>query len=173
MSRDYPDWVSVDRAADGKRRFTGRMALANFERLVDLLDHPEAGDCIEFEMQFWRDSDGTARLDLRVWGRLPLTCQRSLKRYLQAIDSRAELAVVADEDAIAALSPDLEPKIAADGRLTLAELVEDELLLALPLVPKDPAQPPVVDVQVGGGQRPDKKAGGAFAALESLRRRSD
>jgi uncharacterized protein len=37
---------------------------------------------------------------------------------------------------IETLAPEYEPLVSADGRVALKELVEDELLLALPLVPR-------------------------------------
>jgi uncharacterized protein len=99
-----------------------------------------------------------------------MTCQRTLKRFAQPIDSTSDVAVVASESEADALPEDLEPKLVPDGRLRLVELVEDELLLALPLVPRDPASEPVGEAEQADDE---SEASGPFAALEKLRRGRD
>jgi len=170
MSRDFPDWIDVDRASQARRRFGGRIGLASMTRLADLIDRPGSGDEIAFELALDRDRQGVARIEVRVSGRVPMICQRTLKRYWQAIDSRSTLALVADESQVDRLPEDLEPKIVPDGRLKLADVVEDELVLALPLVPRDPASVPVEPVSevevtpsAGGGEK------SPFAVLETLK----
>ena len=117
-------------------------------RVLDLLDKPGPDDEIGFEISAGLEKLSGAgdivRLAVRVHGSVPMTCQRSLKRYRQPIDSHSSVAVVASEDQLSALPEDLEPKLVPKGRLKLVELVEDELLLALPLVPRDPDSSPVV-----------------------------
>ncbi|PKL94964.1 MAG: DNA-binding protein [Gammaproteobacteria bacterium HGW-Gammaproteobacteria-8] len=176
MSRDFPDWVDVDRAVEGRRRFAGSLALGKMPRLLDLLDAPEPDAEIDFEIDAWRDDQGTARLDVRFSGALPLTCQRSLERYLHVIDGSSSIAVIEDEAALAGLPENLEPKLSEKGRLKLIELVEDELLLALPLVPRDPALESLEqDLQAGPlPAAPVEEEASPFAALAGLKRgRSD
>jgi uncharacterized protein len=170
MSRDFPDWIDVRRAAQAERRFAGEARLEWMPRVLDLLAEPGAGDAIGFEVSASSDEQGVARLRVHVHGSVPMTCQRTLARYPQPIDSESDVAVVASEVEIDALSEDLEPKLVPDGRLGLLELVEDELLLALPLVPRDPASEPVGQAEDAGGE---PNASGPFAALEKLRRDRD
>ena len=143
MSRDYPDWIQAERAAQARRSFAGSMPLSRLKRVRDLLHAPEADDEMGFECKVWRDDQAIIRIDCTLTGQVPMRCQRSLKRYLQPIDSKSSLAVIVSEAELDGLPDDLEPKICADGRLNLAELVEDELLLALPLVPVDPQTEPM------------------------------
>jgi uncharacterized metal-binding protein YceD (DUF177 family) len=97
-------------------------------------------------------------VDLHVEAMLPLVCQRSLEIYLEPVVRHSMLAVVegvAEQD----LVPEhYEPVLAEQGRLALLDLVEDELLLALPQVPRKPE--PV------GAQRSDYRdiAGGEVVA---------
>jgi uncharacterized protein len=178
MSRDFPDWIDVQRSAQAGRRFAGRARLEWMPRVLDLLDSPETDDTIAFEVSAQRDEQGAARLRVQVTGEVPMMCQRTLRRYAQHIDSESEVAVVASEREIDELPEELEPKLVADGRLRLIELVEDELLLALPLVPRDPASEPV-DAAAGvehGGSAAGAAASddaGPFAELKRLRRDRD
>lgn len=177
MSRDFPNWIDVGRAAQAGRRFAGQARLEWMPRVLDLLDSPAAEDAIAFEIAASCDEQNVARLDVHVHGEVPMICQRTLKRYWQAIDSAAPVAVVADEAMVAGLPENLEPKIAPEGRVRLVDLVEDELLLALPLVPRDPDSAPVDDAGGGFGDGPGSEAGeqeprGPFAELARLRKGS-
>lgn len=67
---------------------------------------------------------------------IPLQCQRCLGIVEVSVDSAARVAIVKDLAAADALEADLDPFIAADGRLALRDLAEEQLLLALPLVPR-------------------------------------
>jgi len=101
---------------------------------------------------------------------VPMTCQRTLKRYWQPIDSHSSVAVVAAEDQVSALPENLEPKLVPEGRVKLVELVEDELLLALPLVPRDPASAPVENVGDSFDSVEPDESESPFAELARLRK---
>lgn len=184
MSRDFPDWIDVERAAQAGRRFAGGARIEWMPRVADLLDAPAPDDEIGFEISAALDKSSGAgdivRLDVWVHGSVPMTCQRTLQRYQQPIDSHSSVAVVASEDQLSALPEDLEPKLVPEGRLKLVELVEDELLLALPLVPRDPDSAPVEnagdrfesaepDENDDGGNKRDNP----FAELARLRTKKD
>jgi len=174
MSRDFPDWIDADRAAQAGRRFAGDARIEWMPRVVDLLDAPEADDVIAFEAAASLDkSPGNAqivRLSVRVHGAVPMTCQRTLKRFMQPIDSHSEVAVVASEREAEGLPEDLEPKLVPEGRLKLVELIEDELLLALPLVPRDPDSAPVENAGDAIERADSDERDNPFAELARLRR---
>jgi len=174
MSRDFPDWIDVERAAQAGRRFAGEARIEWMPRVVDLLDEPAPDDEIGFEISAELDgSSGAAdivRLDVQVHGVVPMTCQRTLKRYWQPIDSHSSVAVVAAEDQVSALPENLEPKLVPEGRVKLVELVEDELLLALPLVPRDPASAPVENVGDSFDPVEPDESESPFAELARLRK---
>jgi len=172
MSRDFPDWIDAERAGQAGRRFAGEARIEWMPRVLDLLDAPTADEVIGFEVAASLDDEAIVRLEVHVHGSVPMTCQRTLRRYRQPIDSRSAVAIVASENEVAGLPDDLEPKVVSEGRLKLVELVEDELLLALPLVPRDPDSAPVVEagdrfdsVEADEGDNP-------FAELARLRGRN-
>lgn len=169
MSRDFPDWIDVERAADANRRFGGQAPLAWMPRLTELLEKPGADDTIGFEISAWRDRNKAVRMDVHVFGGVPMLCQRGLYRYVQPVDSETSVVVVADEDELAALPEELEPKVVAGGRLKLVELVEDEVLLALPLVPRDPEADPVTPESAPVASAPQAASENPFAALAGLK----
>ncbi len=125
-----------------RRRFDGRMPLAAMARLRDLLADTEGE--VRFALEFGHDTLQVPFAELRIDADLPLVCQRSLQRFLQHVSLHQRLALVrdagdSDEDIEAALPPGYEAlQVGDDGMLRPAELVEDELILAVPLVPAMP-----------------------------------
>ncbi|MBV6416115.1 MAG: hypothetical protein CMLOHMNK_00646 [Steroidobacteraceae bacterium] len=77
---------------------------------------------------------GLAVVDLEVDASVPLTCQRCLAPMAWPVASRAHIAIVADVDTADRVAPEFETVLAPDGRITVGDLVEEELLLSLPIV---------------------------------------
>jgi uncharacterized protein len=133
MPADWSRPVDVDRLADAGETRDFDADLAGFPRLADQLARPGARA---------RGSLSVARerrvpvVEVEVHARLPLTCQRCLGVVEVPVDSSARVAIVPDLAAADALDADLDPHLAADGKLALRDLVEEQLLLALPLVPR-------------------------------------
>lgn len=144
MSRDYPDWIDALKAAQGRRRFAGSVAVARLDRLHALIAAPDQGG-LGFAVSFSLDAHGNICADLAVSGELMLICQRSLAPYQQAINSRSMLGIVSDERALEALPADYEPLLAEQGRVRIEDLVAEEVLLSLPLVPHAPDSSPIGD----------------------------
>jgi len=96
---------------------------------------PEGGGAVDFEVDFSRNEHNQVRVDLSITAKLPMQCQRSLETFEQAIESRSVIGVVASEGDLAELPVDYEPRLCPDDRLSLVDLIEEEVLLSLPLVP--------------------------------------
>ena len=81
-------------------------------------------------------------LQLRWSAQVPLHCQRCLEPYLEPLHDERWFRFVADEaSALAEDEVSAEDLLVWQPRFDLLELIEDELLLALPLVPMHPACP--------------------------------
>ena len=84
-------------------------------------------------------SHGTSRDGRRcsdTWrGVLPLICQRCLERFDWSFDTRFETVVV---DSGQVETGGLDALVCSSGRIELARVIEDELLLALPNAPVHP-----------------------------------
>ncbi len=79
---------------------------------------------------------GLATLTGSVRGTIETTCQRCLQPMTIEMAIDVKLALVENESRLDELPADLDPLIVGDGESTsLADLVAEELLLALPLVP--------------------------------------
>jgi uncharacterized protein len=80
-------------------------------------------------------TQGLAAAELTVRGTATLECQRCLRPLSVAVDTVVQVALVASEADGARVPPQLEPVLAPGGRISIGELVAEELLLALPIVP--------------------------------------
>lgn len=158
--------------AAARRSFDGRLPLASMARLRDLLADTE-GEA-RFALEFGHDALQMPFAELRVDADLPLICQRSLQRFLQPVTVSQRFALVRgsdgdEEDIEASLLPDYEVlQLAEDGMLRPAALVEDELILAVPLVPTMPGSE---SVERDWPVPPEEEArANPFAALALLKK---
>jgi uncharacterized protein len=170
MSRDYPDWINPFKAAQARREFAGSVRLAELERVKGLTENP--GDAeIAFRLAFDLDGQREVRVEVSVSGKVPMTCQRSLRLFEQVIDSASVVAIVESEEATERLPKDYEPLVVTDARVRTIDLVAEELLLALPLVPTAPDSTPVGDEVDVGPASEDRQQ--PFAGLADLVRKRD
>ena len=139
MSQALPERVDVARQVQAQRTYEGVLPLATLRRLGGSLASG-TGE-VRYAVEFGRDALGISCLGLRVEAGLPLICQRTLDlfEYPVVIDQR--LGLITEEAEEAALPPGYEPLLVTDGQLSIADVIEDELILALPVVPLKPGAP--------------------------------
>ncbi len=136
-NRRVPEVLDAWRMVAAQREFEGRIPLSAMARLRGSLLQPQ-GEA-RYVLAFGTDALKVPYADLRIEAELPLECQRSLQRFLLPVRLEQRLGLVRDEADEAALPPGYEALLVeADGMLKPAELVEDELILALPVVPVSP-----------------------------------
>ena len=100
-----------------------------------------------------------------------LQCQRCLQAMTENLQVDRHLRFVRGEAEAARLDEDAEEDVLElPPRLDLHELLEDELILALPLVPRHPRCPSPLPMPADE-TAPETPAANAFAALAALRRR--
>lgn len=172
--QDFADAVidSWQFAADGDC-ITGRLALASLPRLADVLMSRDGW--LECELSGWQETgragvvENKLGLRLRVKGRLGLRCQRCLTEvgFDCAIDSRLLLIPEGAEWPEEELEAEDYDAIAAQRAMAVLTLVEEEVLLALPAVPRH------ADCRLPVGMtetEEEKVAPSPFAALASLKK---
>jgi uncharacterized protein len=137
MSAHLPAVIDVWRMVAAKRRFEGTLPLSAFARLRDSLVDAE-GEC-RFVLEFGRDVGDQAFAEVRAEAELPLLCQRTLERYLHRVRLVQQLGLITSEAQEDALPEQMEPLLVPEsGEMPAIDLVEDELILALPVVPINP-----------------------------------
>ena len=154
-----------------RRGVEGRLPLSALTRLEGSLLDTE-GD-VRFALDFDRDQFQVPYVELRIDAELPLECQRSMERFLFPVKIVQRLGLIRDEADEAALPPGYEPLLVPDdGELRTAELVEDELILAVPVVPVKPGSEAVERDWPATQSEQDeisKSSANPFAALSVLK----
>ena len=114
------------------------------------------------------------RLQLHARTQLWMCCQRCLQPVVVMLDARHSLRFVRGEQQAEALDEHSEDDVLAlTSTLDLQPLIEDELILALPLVPRHERCPQPLPMTAGEDELAASQAPGkAFAALAALRRGS-
>jgi len=157
----------------------GRWAGAELPRLAESTTPPQDTPPAEVA---WRAqgrrvpvTGGEPELWLRIAAQVPvwLTCQRCLRPFEMPVEIDRQLRFVRDEAEAEVLDAELDDDVLALPRaLDLRELVEDELLLALPLVPRHETCPAPLSHSSGQFDEPAApERENPFAALQGLKTR--
>jgi uncharacterized protein len=178
MPSHLPDFIDPWRLADRGACLTGRVELRRLPRLRGVVQTTE-GEA-EYELRFYRDEQGRVRIVGYVRTNLVLECQRCLESLYYPVDTTFNLAVIEVSAEADRLPEECEPVLAEAGGLRLADLLEDELLLAVPQVPKHDVQAckVAIDKAPGHGEEADSVANGVaetspFAILAKLKSNPD
>lgn len=112
------------------------MAVSALERLHDLL--AEVSGEVAFRLEGFKGANGELMLHLEVSGVLPLACQRCLKSVAFDLDVDNLLQLVPEgvELSQEELEDDTRDFLPVARELNVVDLVEDEILLTLPVAPR-------------------------------------
>jgi len=119
-----------------RRSFQGSLPLAELPRLRDSLAAVDG--VVTFELDFGNDELGIPHVRVRADATLSLLCQRSLDVFGFPVHIDTRLGLITEEAEEAGLPEGYEPLLAGEEGLKLADVIEDELILALPVLPVKP-----------------------------------
>ena len=166
--------LDVEVFANEAAELAGHWPLRVFDRVGEALataptDADEVAWSARGELRTLRGGEPRSWLHLRASCCLALECQRCLKPVTVAIEVKRDFLFVQGEEAAAQLDAETDDDVLAMPRiLDLRELVEDELLLAMPLVPRHDVCPEPLPVRIDEEALDDRP--NPFAALAALKR---
>jgi uncharacterized protein len=152
------DGLQFARAALERR---GLLTIGSLPRLAQMQGSTEG---LEYRLRGGIASNGKASLGISVKGDVRLVCQRCLGLLSVPLDVEAELQLAEDPREIAQAQDDVD-RVLASAAMDVAQLVEDEVILALPMVPRHEAC-------LATGAAPETRAS-PFDALAALKRRDN
>ena len=173
MSSRLPEFVDPWRLADQRRVFAGAIELNRLPRLCEALMSNRGN--AEFELRFEPDQQRRVRVKGSVTATLVLECQRCLGPLHYPVQSNVDLTVIEVLDEIERLPEESDPLLAEEGRIRPMDLVEDELLLSLPQVPRHNPDACGVDVDtlnratIAAQQEQETPGVSPFAVLAGLK----
>ena len=114
--------------------FEGVIPLADMERLAEFLYPEETAntDQVSVDFEFIQSEYDLPLVRGRLEALLALQCQRCLGKLDFPVSIDFKLLIDADEDTLKACS--LDTLYSEDGYIDIVEVVEDELILGIPLV---------------------------------------
>lgn len=161
MSTVLPDHIDPWRAAKNGLSFAGELPLTRFPRLLEVgsFDEGETPAPVMYRLDFGRDAQRGLVLEGWARVRLRLLCQRCLSDFWLDLDAPLALRLVRVEPNTRASENDndYETLVVTDDSLDPFELIEDELLLAIPPFPRHP---------VGECRAPEPASGDGSAVSE-------
>lgn len=145
MLPQLPEQADPRRLCVQGKRFEGRVALNSLDRLAPLLTSSE-GEAA-FQLVFDQDERKRSRVRGHVTAELQLCCQRCMQPMSLLVDVGFALSLVEGLREAETLPEEYEPLLLEERLLRPMDLVEDELILAIPPVPRHEAAECGVDLK--------------------------
>ena len=145
-------------------KVSGSIAIAELSRVVDYLVSVEGALDCEVQGERSEDGGGHLELELTVTGTMQLRCQRCLQALALPLQvhKRLRLVVAGKEWPEEDVEDEGFDAIEASREMVVGELIEDEVLLALPISPRhEVCDTPVI--------KDTKQDASPFAVLRKLK----
>ena len=131
MSGQLPVQIDPIRLADEGARLGGTLPGGEFARLRGLVLPDSRPEPVAVDLKFERTGQGVRRLHGTIRTQVEMACKRCLKPLQIEIVAQPLILLLEPNEA----EPDDGETLVVGAPLSLAELVEDELLLAMPMSP--------------------------------------
>jgi uncharacterized protein len=169
MAPGLPDRIDCARLAEEAAVLDRVFALKDMPRLQDLL--ADAGGLVRARFAFGKIDSLRAGATVEVETEPQLLCQRCLQGFAFPVATSSEIEFASSEAAAPADTP-REIYVMNAGQVSLRELVEEELLLALPVIaacdtPSSCGQAPSMNVMDETADMSDQPTR-PFAVLQDL-----
>jgi uncharacterized protein len=156
--------IDPERIAAKPQVWKGTFVPEELERLQDAL--ADGRGELRYEVTAALDRQRRKGVSCIIEGFVFLMCQKSLEAFRHEISVRDKLILVDDEGRLPPIEEEGEEDyVVADGPLDIRDLVEDAVLLSLPMVPRKPG------VEAEPGEKAAEGRESPFAALASLRKK--
>lgn len=133
-----PPHVDPRKLADRSISLAGELQLSQFSRVCELLTNT-AGH-VRAEFAFSRDEQKVAVMQLKLESEVRMICQRCLDEAVIPVSGEYLYAIVIPGTDAIHLPQGYDALEVGEEPLDLLALIEDELLLALPIVPMHPPE---------------------------------
>ena len=130
-----PAWsrpLDVERLAEGGADFDFAVPLAELSGLRSL--RASVAGTVRGRVRFSQEA-GVAVAEMTLSGAATLECQRCLRPMELPVQTVVRVALIGSEAEVWRVPAHLEPMLAPGGRISIGELVTEEMLLSLPIVP--------------------------------------
>lgn len=145
-TRKLPQFVNPIDLCDKGTILEGELPLQAMNRLNDILANKEGNVLIKLD--FHKNEQKVRVITGAIAGHLSLLCQRCMNPMGYPLDLSPHLCPVFESSAQRVLAG-YEPLIVTEEPIKLTDIVEEEILLTLPIVPKHEIDKCPVDLSAG------------------------
>lgn len=166
---ELPERVNPYQMADKLSELAGEVSRERLSRLEEATEGVVRS--AQAKLSFDRDGSGRRVVSGQVSGTVDLLCQRCLKAFQYELDGSFNMALVYNDEMARALPADLDSLLLLpDQPLDVAMIVEDELLLCLPMHAVHPFGECHIETQFGADESEDfpDQAPNPFDVLKDL-----
>jgi DUF177 domain-containing protein len=158
--------IHLDRFSSKPMVFEGTFSIADLARLEDTVANRDGE--LRYRVTATLDKQLRKVVSCIIEGFVFLTCQSSLEAFRHAISLEDRLVLVDDESRLPPIEEedDTEDYLVADEPLDIRDLVEDAVLLSLPMVPRKPG----LEQEGMAAGKPAAQKESPFAALANLKK---
>ncbi len=162
--KQLPEKIALDKAIHGQRCYQGSVAIDKMSRLLDVLAGSDGA--VDFSIQFNRAARILGKAEISVKTDLPLICSVTGKEFLFHVDINSTVGFIDDLAYEEFIGDDMEASWVEDGFVKPLEIIEDELIIAVPDAPFDENLPSKVEQEavIATDKKPNP-----FDVLKSLK----
>ncbi len=131
-----PPYVDTRKAFLQEGNITGFITLDRMPRFTECLASDQGS--VQVELGFYLNESGKRVIRSKIEAEVEVICQRCLEPLGISLTDDIKLGLIKKEEDAAKLEEELDPWICEDHKLDIASLVEEQLILCLPLVSYHP-----------------------------------
>ena len=132
MSERFPDLVDPVNLAVAGRQISGELQPVQMKRLMSLL-YSDKG-IVKVEIEFGVDSQGIRFAKGHIDAEVEVVCQRCMDAVGLEVSTDFQLGIVTSDKQAENLPSDYEPLLVEVTPMPLPDIIEDELILAIPII---------------------------------------
>jgi len=129
-----PQHINMLRLTEQAANFKGSLLIKDMQRLAPSLYNSDQGE-VTVNLALDADEEGTWFCRVQLKTTVLVQCQRCMEPFSYEIISDFLHGIVNSESEAEELSERYEPVILREGMLVVQDMIEDELILKMPIVP--------------------------------------
>ena len=167
-----PRLVDHYKMANQAQELEGSIPLSEFARLRAGVSGDEGE--VHLRLAFSKSDDNRTHVSGRASTAVTLVCQNCMSEFTLGLNAEIDAEIVADEAELSSLEDEQDGLVSAERVVALTQLVEDELMLAVPMIPrhKDADCPgnafqPVTNSEPAGSENTHRPFAGLAEAMKT------
>jgi len=133
MPSVLPQYIEPKRLAAAGDVLTGKIDQVEMPRLTSLVSSSDSE--VSFSLVFCEGAQGEIQITGNLKTTLTMQCQRCLSEMKFILDNPISISVIKNGNEVELINSDFEPILVNEEKIILLDLIEDEVILGLPIAP--------------------------------------